>query len=103
MRKLKLQDLKNMASNNIDFATATLMTDEYRGYVPFAKFVKHESINHSAKQYVNGNTHTNTIEGFWSLLKRGIVGQYRHLSDKYLNRYIQEFMFKYNNKTKYLI
>lgn len=43
-------------------------------------------------------TNTNTIEGFWSLLKRGITGQYHWLSDKWLNQYIQEFCFKYNNR-----
>ena len=74
------------------------MTDDFKGYIPFKKIVKHETVNHSAKEYVNGNKHTNTIEGFWSLLKRGITGQYHWLSDKWLNQYIQEFCFKYNNR-----
>jgi len=59
---------------------------------------KHETVNHSAKEYVNGNKRTNTIEGFWSQMKRGINGQYQWLSDKWLNQYIQEFCFKYNNR-----
>jgi len=55
-------------------------------------------VNHSAKEYARGQSHTNTIEGFWSLLKRGIVGQYHYLSDKHLNKYILEFCYKYNNR-----
>ena len=83
---------------NIDFDNSTLMTDDFKGYIPFKKIVKHETVNHSAKEYVNGNKRTNTIEGFWSQMKRGINGQYQWLSDKWLNQYIQEFCFKYNNR-----
>jgi hypothetical protein len=74
------------------------MTDDYRGYIPFKNFLTHQSVNHSQKQWANGLIHTNTIESFWAILKRGITGQYHHLSDKYLNRYITEFCFKYNNR-----
>ena len=96
--RVRFQDLKKTAEKNIDFDNTTLMTDDFRGYIPFKKIVKHETVNHSEKEYVNGNKHTNTIEGFWSLLKRGITGQYHWLSDKWLNQYIQEFCFKYNNR-----
>ena len=76
---------------------SVLMTDDYRGYSPISKIIEHGIVNHSQKQYVNGLIHTNTIEGFWALLKRGIVGQYHKVSIKYLNEYINEFCFKYNN------
>lgn len=97
-KNLKFKDLKRTAKENIDFDNTILMTDDYKGYTPFKKFLIHQTVNHSKKQYVDGVKHTNTIEGFWSLLKRGIVGQYHHLSDKHLNKYIIEFCYKYNNK-----
>ena len=53
---------------------------------------------HSAKQYVVGAVHTNTIEGFWSIFKRSIVGSYHKVSEKYLPLYIAECQFKYNNR-----
>ena len=96
--ELKFADLKNTAIAHIDFENTVLMTDDYRGYIPFKHLLPHLTVNHSQKQWANGKTHTNTIESFWALLKRGIVGQYHHLSDKHLNRYITEFCFKYNNR-----
>ena len=98
LHKLSFADLKKVAKDNIDLENAVLMTDDFTGYIPFKNLVKHETINHSAKEYARGNIHTNTIEGFWATLKRGIVGQYHYLSDKYLNKYIVEFCFKYNNR-----
>ena len=96
---LTFKGLKNTAKKHIDFENSILMTDDYKGYIPFKKIITHKTVNHSAKQYVDGNIHTNTIEGFWSLLKRGITGQYHTLSDKWLNKYITEFCFKYNHRT----
>lgn len=52
---------------------------------------KHIGVNHKAKQYVKGVAHTNSLEGFWSLFKRGIVGQYHQSSDRYVDKYVQEF------------
>lgn len=97
-KELKFSDLKKTADAHIDFENTILMTDDYRGYIPFKNFLTHQSVNHSQKQWANGLIHTNTIESFWAILKRGITGQYHHLSDKYLNRYITEFCFKYNNR-----
>ncbi len=96
--ELKFSDLKKTAKANIDFENTVLMTDDYRGYIPFKHLINHQTVNHSQKQWTKGSIHTNTIESFWAILKRGIVGQYHHLSDKHLNRYIQEFCFKYNNR-----
>ena len=97
-KQLKFKDLKKIAKEVIDFENTILMTDDYKGYIPFKNLLTHKTVNHSQKQYVDGDKHTNTIEGFWALLKRGITGQYHHLSDKWLNRYIIEFCFKYNNR-----
>lgn len=57
----------------------------------------HKTINHQV-WYVDGDTHTNTIEGFWALLKRGVVGQYHKVSLRHLNSYIDEFCYRYNNR-----
>ncbi len=54
---------------------------------------------HCKGEYVNGIAHTNTLEGFWSLFKRGIAGQYHHVTKKYLDKYIDEFCYRYNNRT----
>ena len=92
-----------MIKEKVDVKNSTIMTDEFRAYSKISDFINHQTVNHSIKQYVNGNNHTNTIEGFWSLLKRGITGQYHKISIRYLNKYIDEFCYKYNNrKTKNL-
>ena len=58
----------------------------------------HRRINHSSKVYVMGDVHTNTIEGFWSLVKRGIGGVYHQVSQKYLQSYLNEYSFRYNRR-----
>ncbi len=96
--KLKHKDMKRLINKNIDKDNTVLMTDDYRGYSPLHKIISHKIINHSSGQYAIGDIHTNTIEGFWALLKRGIMGQYHHVSNKYLNKYVDEFCFKYNQR-----
>ena len=59
---------------------------------------EHRRINHSSKVYVMGDVHTNTIEGFWSLVKRGIGGVYHSVSQKYLQTYLDEYSFRYNRR-----
>jgi len=75
-------------------------TDEWRGYNGLDKVngYEHRRINHSAGVYVVGTTHTNTIEGFWSLVKRGIGGGYHSVSKKYLQTYLDEYSFRYNRR-----
>jgi transposase-like protein len=75
-----------------------LCTDNYRGYNGLALEYPHGVVNHTAGHYVIGAIHTNTIEGFWSLLKRGIMGAYHKVSAKYLPLYVAEFQFRYNNR-----
>ncbi len=78
-----------------------LMTDEWVAYNNVSKKdYQHSVVNHGKGEYVDGSTHTNNIENFWALLKRGIVGQYHHVTDKYLNAYINEFCFRYNNRSE---
>jgi len=76
----------------------TIYTDEYRAYKPLARIYDHQYVKHSQGEYVNGIVHTNQIEGFWSLLKRGIVGVYHHVSPKHLDRYVTEFAYRYNSR-----
>jgi len=96
--KMKSKNMKKLVSDNIDKSRTILMTDEYRGYIHMHTIIEHKTINHSLKQYSDGDIHANTIEGFWAILKRGILGQYYHVSRKHMNKYINEFCFKYNNR-----
>ncbi|MDP2675396.1 MAG: IS1595 family transposase [Dehalococcoidia bacterium] len=76
-----------------------IYTDDYRVYNPLkASGFGHKRIAHSQKVYVMGNIHTNTIEGFWSLLKRSISGVYHSVSAKHLQDYVNEFTFRYNHR-----
>ncbi len=75
-----------------------LATDDHHAYAHLGETFTHGAVTHSKKQYVMGAIHTNTIEGFWSILKRGIVGSYHKVSAKYLPLYVAEFQFRYNNR-----
>jgi transposase len=78
---------------------STIYTDEYRVYDRLTKLgFNHARINHSEKVYVSGDVHTNTIEGFWSLVKRGISGVYHNVSAKYLQGYLNEYAWRYNHR-----
>lgn len=90
--------LKNVLVNNVA-KEAKLMTDELRMYRSIGKnFALHEAVKHSAKEYVRGNAHTNTIEGVFSIFKRGMKGIYQHCEYQHLQRYLAEFDFRYNNR-----
>ena len=76
-----------------------IYTDEAAAYAPLgAKGYHHRRINHSAKIYVDGDVHTNTIEGFWSTLKGGLKGVYHSVSAKHLQSYLDEYAFRYNHR-----
>lgn len=79
-------------------AGTRVMTDEWSGYKRLPKKYKHEVVKHKAGEYVIGDIYTNTIEGFWSLLKRGILGIYHQVSHYHLHRYLAEFNFRYNTR-----
>jgi transposase-like protein len=85
---------------NIDRETR-INTDESVIYrlVPW-RFVAHETVKHSAKEYVRGDTHTNTVEGYFSIFKRGMKGIYQHCGEKHLHRYLAEYDFRYNHRVK---
>jgi transposase-like protein len=75
-----------------------LCTDQHRGYLGLDRTYPHHSVDHANGQYVVGAIHTQTIEGFWSILKRGMVGTFHKVSAKYLPLYVAEFQFRYNNR-----
>ena len=76
-----------------------IYTDEFPDYDKLNKQgYHHKRVHHASKVWVMGNVHTNTIEGFWSVLKRGINGVYHAVSEKYLQNYIDEYAFRYNHR-----
>lgn len=78
---------------------ARIYTDDYRGYIGVKYYgYEHDSVNHSAGEYVRGEVHTQNIDNVWSHLKRGIFGVYRVVSSKYLQAYADEFGWRYNNR-----
>jgi hypothetical protein len=72
------------------------MTDDFSSYKILQKDFNHQTVNHSAGEYVRGNVHTNTVEGYFGLLKRGLNGVYQHVSPKHLHFYLTEFDYRYN-------
>lgn len=88
--------LRPILANQIDEASR-MMSDDGGSRVG-REFPKHQSVNHSIGEYVRGDVHTNTIEGYFSILKRGIVGTYHHVSPRHLKRYLAEFDFRHNER-----
>ena len=79
--------------------TARIMTDEWTAYQGIGDAdTKHETVNHCQDEYVRGDVHTNTVEGVFSLFKRSIVGAFHQISTKHLDRYLDEFEFRFNNR-----
>jgi len=79
--------------------SSLIMTDQFMGYrILDRRGYLHSTIDHS-REFSRGNIHTNSIESFWATLKRGILGIYHHVSVKYLQQYVNEFCFRYNNRS----
>jgi hypothetical protein len=92
------QTLRPILFGNVD-TKSTLMTDTAGGYLHAGKkFARHEMVDHGAGEYVRDGAHSNTVEGYFSILKRGIVGTFHHVSRKHLPRYLAEFDFRYNHR-----
>lgn len=99
MRKTKYSDLKKLVNKYVDKEDSIIITDEYTGYNRFSEIIEHIKIDHE-KLYSYKGVNTNSIESFWAIVKRGIIGQYHQVSLKYLPNYVTEFVFKYNNRNK---
>jgi ISXO2-like transposase domain len=97
------KELLGFVHEAVSRKVSLLCTDQWKVYDALGigypkRGYRHQSVNHSRGQYVCGAVHTNTIEGFWSILKRGIMGSYHRVSAKYLPLYVAEFSFRYNNR-----
>ena len=99
MSSLSGQQLKDFIMPNISPDESILMTDQFTGYKGLDDSVERHVVNHQ-ERYVNedGVTHTNTIEGFWAGIKRAFYGTHHHYSKKWIQRYIDEAVFKYNHR-----
>lgn len=95
---IKAKDLRGIVSDNIK-SDSTYMTDEARQHkLMGGMFDAHKTVEHKCKEYVRGDAHTNTIEGFFSIFKRGMKGTYQHCSATHLQRYLNEFDFRYTER-----
>jgi transposase-like protein len=86
--------VRKMVSDKVEL----IATDSAPTYDWLRMDYRHESVDHKAGEYVRGEIHTNSIESFWALLKRGVIGTYHHVSRKYLPLYLAEFQFRHNNR-----
>ena len=96
----RIADLAPVINANVSKESA-LMTDEGTWYREIGRqFARHETVKHREDEYVRGDAHVNTAEGFFSIFKRGMQGVYQHCSEKHLHRYLAEFDFRYSNRVK---
>lgn len=100
VKDVKTTTIKEILVSNMD-KSANLMTDEAAQYAKIGpEFASHQVVKHGAGEYVRGNAHTNTIEGCFSIFKRGMIGTYHKCGEQHLQRYANEFDFRYNHRQK---
>jgi hypothetical protein len=93
------ETLTSFVREAVSNKVSLLATDDLRAYDTLRReYPQHAIVRHSTKEYVVGAVHTNTIEGFWSIFKRGVVGTFHKVSAKYMPLYVAEFQFRYNNR-----
>ena len=99
VERVTSKNLKSIIRENVE-TTSTIMTDDFQSYKGLNKeFYQHKVIRHSRGVYSRpGGIHTNTIEGYFSILKRGIVGVYQHVGKQHLDKYLAEFDYRYNSR-----
>ncbi len=90
--------LNAFVRETVSHKVSLLCTDQWAGYRSLDKDFPHATVDHARGQYVIGAIHTQTIEGFWSIFKRGVVGTFHKMSRKYMPLYVAEFQFRYNNR-----
>jgi transposase-like protein len=94
---LTTKKLMSLVRESVDTKRSVLVTDQAHHYWRMGKLIPHYDVNHQV-WYTDGWKHTNTIECFWALLKRGIVGQFHKVTAKHLHKYINEFAYRFNNR-----
>jgi transposase-like protein len=100
MEQVTSRTVASAIRDTVDVQQAVLMTDEANHYVKVGRrFRDHQAVKHGVGEYVRGTAHTNTVEGFFGLLKRGITGTFHHVGKGHLWRYCEEFCFRYNART----
>jgi len=93
------ETLQGFIRENVAGDTKAIYTDELTSYIGIGdEDTEHETVNHSAKEYVRGDVHVNSMENVWSLLKRSIIGSYHQVSAKHLDAYLDELEFRFNNR-----
>lgn len=93
------ETLEGFVTEAVSDKVSLVATDEHSGYAKLKKKgYPHQSVKHGQGEYVRGNVHTQNIDGFWSLIKRGIIGSFHHVSKDYLPLYVNEFAFRHNNR-----
>jgi transposase-like protein len=98
IQNVKQETLEAFVNEAVSDKVSLLCTDQWVGYYHLGEKFPHSTVDHAKHQYVVGAVHTQTIEGFWSIFKRGIVGTFHNVSKKYLHLYVAEFQFRYNNR-----
>jgi transposase-like protein/IS1 family transposase len=98
IENVRATTLEAFVHEAVSHKVSLLCTDQWVGYKHLDKEYPHGVVDHSKGQYVIGAVHTNTIEGFWSIFKRGLVGTFHKMSAKYMPLYVAEFQFRYNNR-----
>jgi len=94
----KAKSIYRFLDRNVNPITSTLMTDKSRSYINAAKGYNRYSVNHRKKEYVRGDVYVNTMDAFWSHVKRSVSGTYKVVSKKHLQSYLDGFAFHYNNR-----
>jgi len=98
VEKLDSKTMERFVNETVSEKVRLVATDEATGYTYLGLSFPHKSVRHVAGEYVRGQVHTQNLESFWSLLKRGIMGNYHQVSAKYLPLYLAEFTFRQNNR-----
>ncbi len=92
-------NIHGVLKQNVDAQATRIMTDSFGAYLTLKKHdYQHEMVNHAEDEYVRGDVHTNTVENYFSILKRGIIGTYHHVGKQHLDRYLAEFDARYNSR-----
>jgi hypothetical protein len=100
MPELRKDDMRDVLKHYVS-PKANLRTDESNLYHSVGKeFASHKRVNHSKDEYVRGDASTNTVEGVFSIFKRGMIGTYQHCEPQHLQRYLAEFDFRYSNRAR---